>query len=96
MFAIGLPFLLFSFRKEKIYVGLFSILPVIFWILLHFTNFKLFTDTQMDRELAIHTVYPVSVISTIVLVTFQLVYFSYLNARYFSKIHTKKEEAIEA
>lgn len=96
MFAIGLPFLFFSYRKEKIYVGLFSVLPGIIWILLHSTDFKLFTDTQMDRELAINTVYPVSVISTIVLVTFQLVYFSFLNARYYSKIHNKKDEAIEA
>lgn len=96
MFAIGLPFLFFSFRKEKIYVGLFAILPGIFWILLHSTDFKLYTNTQMDLETAIHVVYPISVVSTIVLVTFQLVYFSFLNARYFSKIHTKKEEAIEA
>lgn len=96
MFAIGLPFILFSFRKEKFYVAFFTILPAIFWVLLHVTDFKLFTNKQMDPETAINFVYPFSVISTIVLVTFQLVYFSILNARYFSKIHNKKEEAIEA
>lgn len=96
MFAIGLPFLFFSFRREKFYVAVFSLLPGIFWILLHNTGFKLFTDKQMDPKMATDIVYPISVISTIVLATFQLVYFSYLNARYFSKIYTKKEEAIEA
>ncbi|WKD84685.1 Autoinducer 2 sensor kinase/phosphatase LuxQ [Polaribacter huanghezhanensis] len=96
MFAIGLPFIFFSFRREKFYVALFTILPVILWILLHVTDFKLFTDKQMDPEMAINIVYPFSVISTIVLVTFQLIYFSLLNARYYSKIHNKREEAIEA
>ncbi|NVK51640.1 MAG: response regulator [Flavobacteriaceae bacterium] len=96
MFAIGLPFLFFSFRREKYYVGFFAIMPCILWILLHITDFKLYTTKQMDYQLAIDSVYPISVISTIVLVTFQLVYFSYLNARYFSRIHNKKEEAIEA
>ena len=96
MFAMGLPFLLFSFRGEKYYVGFFALLPGILWILLYYTDFKLFTEKQMNPQLASDVVYPISVISTIVLVTFQLVYFSLLNARYFSKIHNKKEEAIEA
>lgn len=96
LFAIGLPFLFFSFRREKFYVGFFALLPGVFWILLQSTDFKLYTDKQMDPELATTVIYPISVISTIALVTFQLVYFSLLNGRYFSKIHNKKDEAIEA
>ncbi len=96
LFAIGLPFILFSFRREKFYVAFFTLLPAILWIFLHITDFKLFTNKQMDPEMARSIVYPFSVVSTIVLAIFQLIYFSLLNARYFSKIHNKREEAIEA
>ncbi|UAM97096.1 response regulator [Polaribacter litorisediminis] len=96
LFAIGLPFLLFSFRREPFSVGFFAILPCIFWILLQLTDFKLFTKQQMNPELARDFIYPISVISTIALATFQLIYFSLLNGRYFAKIHNKKDEAIEA
>ncbi|WP_223440211.1 response regulator [Polaribacter litorisediminis] len=50
----------------------------------------------MNPELARDFIYPISVISTIALATFQLIYFSLLNGRYFAKIHNKKDEAIEA
>tara|TARA_R110002126_G_scaffold77796_2_gene193929 strand:+ start:25324 stop:26988 length:1665 start_codon:yes stop_codon:yes gene_type:complete len=96
LFAMGLPFLLFSFRREPFYVGFFAVLPCIFWILLQLTDFKLFTQQQMDPELARDIIYPISVISTIALATFQLIYFSLINGRYFAKIHNKKDEAIEA
>lgn len=96
LFAIGLPFLLFSFRREPFSVGFFAIMPCIFWILLQLTDFKLFTKQQMDPELAGDFIYPIAVISTIALATFQLIYFSLINGRYFAKIHNKKDEAIEA
>jgi signal transduction histidine kinase len=96
LFAIGLPFLLFYFRREPFSVGLFAILPCIFWILLQLTDLKVFTKQQMDLELARDFIYPIAVISTIALATFQLIYFSLINGRYFAKIHNKKEEAIQA
>ena len=96
LFAIGLPFLLFSFRREPFSVGFFALLPCVFWILLQLTDFKLFTKQQMDPDSARDIIYPIAVISTIALATFQLIYFSLINGRYFSKLYHKKEEAIEA
>jgi signal transduction histidine kinase/BarA-like signal transduction histidine kinase len=96
MFALGLPFLIFSFRREKHYIAVFSFLSVLFWILLYLTDFNLFTNTQMDPEVAGRVIYPISILSTIVLVTYQLIYFSHLNIGYYKKILDKREEAIEA
>tara|TARA_R110002049_G_scaffold3795_3_gene27492 strand:- start:21800 stop:23491 length:1692 start_codon:yes stop_codon:yes gene_type:complete len=96
MFALGLPFLMFSFRRERYYVILFSLLPAIFWVLLYLSDFKLFTNTHMDPKVAEKVIYPISILSTIVLVTYQLINFSYLNIGYYKKIHSKREEAIEA
>jgi signal transduction histidine kinase len=50
----------------------------------------------MDPDSARDIIYPIAVISTIALATFQLIYFSLINGRYFSKLYHKKEEAIEA
>lgn len=96
MFALALPFIMFSFRREKHYIVIFTGIPTLFWLLLYLTDFTLFTATPMDAALAGRVFYPFSIVSTIVLVTYQLIYFSHLNARYYSEIHDKKEEAIEA
>ncbi|MCM4152641.1 two-component system sensor histidine kinase/response regulator [Arenibacter sp. N53] len=96
MFAMALPFVLFSFRREKPFIAIFSGLSMLFWFLLYFTDFKLFTDTPMDAEQAGKYIYPISIVTTIFLVTYQLIYFSFINAGFYSKIHNQREVAIEA
>ena len=77
-------------------VVIFGAVSGVLWLLLYLTDFTLFSDVQMDQELAGRVIYPFSIVSTIVLVTYQLIYFSFLNARYYSEIHNKKDEALEA
>ena len=95
MFALALPFVTFSFRRERPFIVIFSGLSMMLWFLLYYTNFDLFTNTHMDPELAGKYVYPISIGTTILLVTYQLIYFSYINAQYYSSIHSQREEAIE-
>lgn len=95
MFALALPFVTFSFRRERQIIALFSGLSMLLWIILYYTDFNLFTNIHMDPELAGKYVYPVSIGTTILLVTYQLIYFSYINAQYYSSIHNQREEAIE-
>ncbi|WP_243739414.1 response regulator [Flavicella sediminum] len=96
MFALGLPFLMFSYRTEKAMIFSFSAITAFFWFLLYLTDFNLYTNTQMDPALAGGIVYPVSIGTTILLVTGQLIIFSNLNMSYYKKIHDRKDEAIEA
>ncbi len=93
MFALGLPFLLFSFRREKVFIIMFSLLSIFMWIGLFFTDFTLFRQSPMDQQLAASVIYPFSVVSTFILVTFQITYFSFLNMRYYTNLHNKREEA---
>ena len=96
MFAMALPFVLFSFRREKRFIAIFSGLSMIFWFLLYFTDFKLFSDTHMEEVLAGRFVYPISIATTIFLVTYQLIFFSLINTGFYMKIHNQREVAIEA
>lgn len=95
MFALALPFVAFSYRRERNFIVLFSGFSVLLWFLLYYTDFNLFTHIHMDPELAGKYIYPVSIGTTILLVTYQLIYFSYINAQYYSSIHNQREEAIE-
>jgi signal transduction histidine kinase/CheY-like chemotaxis protein len=96
LYALALPFSVFSFRKEKMYVYFFSNLSGLLWIILAITNFKLFAKTPIDIEIATTYIYPVSIICTFGMVVAQLIYFSVLGVKYYSTIHIKKQEAIEA
>jgi signal transduction histidine kinase/CheY-like chemotaxis protein len=96
MFYLGLPFLMFSFRREKVLLFLFSFLPVLLWTLLFVTDFNLFTSKKLDITAARDFIYPISIMSMICLVVFQLIYFAFLNGRYFGEIHKKQLEALEA
>lgn len=96
MFAIGVPFLHFSFRRERKLVLFLAILPSIFWSILFVTDFSLFRDTSISEEFTSTYIYPISVFSTLLLATYQLLHFSYLNIGYYNKIYSKREEAIEA
>ncbi|PQJ80933.1 two-component system sensor histidine kinase/response regulator [Polaribacter porphyrae] len=96
MYALALPFLTFSFKREKHYIFSLSLFSILFWILLYVTDFNLITDFKIDQNIASRTIYPISIVATLCLVTFQLIYFSYQNAQHFSNIHYNKDEALEA
>jgi signal transduction histidine kinase/BarA-like signal transduction histidine kinase len=96
MFSLSLPFMVFSFKREKVLIGIFSFLAILFWIILHESDFNIITTSKLDVSLASTIIYPVSIITTIFLVTFQLMYYSHLNFSSFSSIHNSREEAIEA
>ena len=96
MFAMGLPFIFFSFRREKVYIMIFPALSLVLWFLLYVTDFKLFTTNQMDVLSAGKYIYPISIVTTSILITYQLVFFSFNNLRFYSSIHSEREKAIEA
>jgi signal transduction histidine kinase/BarA-like signal transduction histidine kinase len=96
MFTICLPFLVFSFEREKPKMIIFSIVPISLWAALYLTEFNLITDSKINTEIAQDFMYPVSIITTLFLVTFQLTYYSYLNFINLSSIHTSREQALEA
>jgi signal transduction histidine kinase/BarA-like signal transduction histidine kinase len=96
MFNIGLPFILFSYRRERALLIAFTILPLILWILLFLTDFNLFASKKLDVPTAKEFIYPISIISMVSLVLYQLIYFVLLNGRYFGEIRKKELEALEA
>jgi signal transduction histidine kinase/CheY-like chemotaxis protein len=96
MFNIGLPFIFFSYRRERKMVILFTLIPLILWTLLFITDYNLITQKKLDPTIAKEFIYPIAVSSTIALVIFQLIYFLIINYRYFSRIENKRLEAIEA
>jgi signal transduction histidine kinase/CheY-like chemotaxis protein len=96
MFNIGLPFVLFSFRREKFYVLLFMVIPLILWTLLVITDFNLFAFRKLDPVIAREIIYPIAISSAISLVIFLMIYFVLLNYKYAERIRKKELEAIEA
>jgi signal transduction histidine kinase/CheY-like chemotaxis protein len=96
MFALALPFLSFSSHREKKYIAMFSLFSISLWILLYTTKFNLITTFKIDQEVAANLIYPLSIICTLSLVTFQLVYFSFQNSLQSSSVHFNREEAVEA
>ena len=97
IFAIGLPFAFFSFSREKTKIVVFCLVPFIFWLLLYFTNFNFFVDVDYKNASNIkNIVYHISITITLLFVVFQLIYFSYINARVNSSAHNNKQKAIDA
>ena len=96
MFNIGLPFIMFSFRRERIWVIVFTLFPLILWALLFITDYNLFTTKKLDPTIAKEFIYPIAISSAISLVIFLLIYFLIINSKYFNRIENKKQEAIEA
>ncbi len=96
MFSLSLPFMVFSFKREKIKMFIFCLTSVLLWATLYLTNFNLISTSKIDTEIAGNFIYPISIITTLFLVTFQLTYYSYLNFNSFSSIHNSREDAIEA
>ncbi len=96
LFGLGLPFLMFSFRSERVLMAVFAFIPILAWLLLFNTDFNLVTSSKIDPRIAAKTIYPFSLASTFLLVGFQTCYFAFLNAGYYSRVHDKRQEAEEA
>ena len=96
MFTLCLPFMIFSFKREKLSILLFCLVSIGLWILLYLTNFNIIVNTKINIAEASNFIYPISVISTLFLVIFQLFYYSYLNFTNLSSIHNFRENALEA
>ena len=96
LYAIGLPFTVFSIRRERFWLVFYSLLPIFLLALLYVYEFNFFGVEQLDPEIAKNYVYPFSVTFTLLLIAFQLAYFSYLSASYNTTIIDKSEEAIKA
>lgn len=96
MFAMGLPFIIFSFRREKVFIAIYTILPAVLWTMLFVTEFTIFSSTHLDPDLARKYIYPASILSNLFLVTYQLVYFSKLSSSYYSEVHNKTDQAVGA
>lgn len=96
MYSLALPFIMFSFKTEKKYVYIFSCLSGLLWIILNSTDFNLLTKNHLDQELAATLIYPIACACTIFFVSYQLVYFSLSNIKHNSKIHSRREFAMEA
>lgn len=96
MFTIGLPYFIFSFTRERLLVVIFAIFPILLWFLLFLTDFNLFTNEKLDPKLSYDFIYPMAMSSTVLLVLFQLIYFSILNTRYASNVNNQKDDAFQA
>jgi signal transduction histidine kinase/CheY-like chemotaxis protein len=96
IYSLALPFSVFSFKREKLYVYFFSNLSGVLWIILAITDFKLFTNTPINVTIAETFIYPVSIFCTFSVVSVQLYYFSVLGVKYYRKINQKKQKALEA
>ena len=76
---------------------IFCFIPFLCWLLLYFTDFELFIDIEQTNTIKTkNIVYHVSIITTLLLVVFQLIYYSYLNAHLNTSVHYRKQRAIDA
>lgn len=96
LFSLSVPFFMFSFETEKKKIFSFSAFSLVLWVLLYQTNFYPIPVEKIDPNIVATYFYPLSIITTIVMVTFTLQYFSYLNSTHYSKAYTRKDRALEA
>ena len=96
IFTIGLPYFIFSFTRERLFVFIFALFPILLWFLLFITEFNLFTNQKFDVKVADEFIYPIAMMCTVLLVLFQLIYFSVLNSRYASNVNTQHDDAFQA
>jgi signal transduction histidine kinase/CheY-like chemotaxis protein len=97
IFSIGLTFAFFSFTKEKVKIYMFCFLSFFLWLLLYFTNFKLFLNFDINSSLKTsNIVYHFTITIILILVSLQLIYYSYTNARLNISAHYNKKEAVNA
>ena len=96
MFLLSLPFLIFSYKREKVLMCVFSLIAISLWAALYLTDFNLVTTSKIDTEIASNFIYPIIIIMTLLLVMFQLMYYSHLNFSNFSSIHNSRQNALDA
>ena len=97
IFAVGLPFSLYSYRKEKLQIFIFCLAPFFLWVILFLTDFNFFIDAELKNATTTRNIiYHVSITLTLLLVVSQLIFYSYSNARINTSAHFTKQEAIDA
>jgi signal transduction histidine kinase/CheY-like chemotaxis protein len=97
IFAIGLPYAFFSFTREKQKILFFCALTFLFWLYLYVSKFTPIIQINFNNSDNIsNTVYHISITTTLLLVVFQLIYYSYANARTNTDAHQTKQDAIKA
>lgn len=97
IFAIGLPYAFFSFSRELKKIYFYCSLTFVFWLFLYLTNFEPVININLTKSAVISdVVYHISITTTLLLVVFQLIYYSYSNARTNTDAHQTKQEAINA
>lgn len=97
MFAVGIPFAFFSFSRERKQLYFFACIPILFWFGLYYTDFNLFFEAIIEDQTRVQNiVYHVSITTTLLLLVFQLIYYSYTNAKVNTNAHTNKEKAESA
>lgn len=96
LYAIGLSFILFSFRRELYLVIIFTLISILFWVALYLTNFNIFYSGDIAEDVVTNYIYPFSMTVTFMLVAFQLSYYSYISADFNNGLHSRKQEAIDA
>ena len=96
LFTFGLPFLMFSFLTERLWVAIYAAVPVLGWLALYHTGFSLFSSFQLNPTYAKEVIYPISVSSTFILVAFEILYFAFMISRYNKSVHVKRIEAEQA
>ncbi|MHB0755027.1 response regulator [Polaribacter sp. M15] len=95
IFSIGLPYAFFSFSREIQKIFFFCSLAFIFWLFLYITKFKPIVHIEINNTLKIsNIVYYISITTTLLMVSFQLIYYSYSNAKRNINAHQTKQEAI--
>ena len=89
-----LIFIIFSYRREKLQVILFTFLATISWILLIYFDFNIFNYNSLSEYEATTYLYPFIFIGNFALILITLIQFSYENAKMFKKQQENKNKAI--
>lgn len=89
-----LIFIIFSYRREKLQVILFTFLATIAWILLIYYDFNIFNSHSLSEYEATTYIYPFAFAGNFVLILITLIQFSYENAKMFKKQQENKNKAI--
>lgn len=90
-----LVFILFSYRREKIKIIIFTFFATVAWILLIYFDFDLFNYKSISPYQAATYIYPLTFVGNFILILLTLIQFSYENSKMFQKQQENKNKALE-
>lgn len=95
IFSVGLIYSFFSFSREKKKIFFYVAITLLFWMFLYITKFKPLINIEINNSINIsNLIYHISITTTLLLVVFQLIYYSYANAKTNTNAHQTKQKAI--